>query len=603
MRSALRLWNTYGSAWCDYNNDGWIDLVTGGGIWDEGTESTDGYSVHLFKNLGAEADTGREWLEVELHGRESNSAAIGARVSVEVDTDDDGIMDLNMLRDVNGGTSVQGQQDSMVLHFGLGGVKGDVSLTVDWPRGRTVRIESVEPSSRLKLFEPTDPIGLDLEIQDVREAEGGTVIELRYYNPSGYVVDFHELVLNYRYPDQEVKRSINREDVPAGEESYFEIIDQDILFKDLLEVEVSISRSYPPLSYPSETSFLVNTSWNEPPVPVLSAPLEVGAGEEISIDGSSSFDPDGDIKSYMFDFGDGTRTGWANEPLTTHTYDDPDEYFISLMVTDDSGQISEEPATRSITVLEGESSLPSAVILEISPLESIRGETVAFQGEGSPSPDERISEYRWTSSIDGFLSRRSSFEEDDLSEGEHEISFLVRDSSGTWSSPDTRSLKVLPIVIEPPWVTIDPFRDDGPLRGTVMITGSSGPEGEIELVEVRVDSGSWEDVRGTLEWEYVLDTRELDPGMDHLIQARSYADRYYSKIVSMTFMVEEQEMTGAGITLTDRGSEEIPLSFLFLSILSLLLLLTVLVVFLVKNSKRNKPRMGNVRGPGEGFND
>ena len=63
-------------------------------------------------------------------------------------------------------------------------------------------------------------------------------------------------------------------------------------------------------------------------------PYEGFINEEITFNGSSSYDPDGEIVEWFWDFGDGTTETGA---IVKHSYPDPDTYFVELMVTDDDG--------------------------------------------------------------------------------------------------------------------------------------------------------------------------------------------------------------------------------------------------------------------------
>ena len=54
----------------------------------------------------------------------------------------------------------------------------------------------------------------------------------------------------------------------------------------------------------------------------------------VYFDGSGSYDPDGTVSSYNWDFGDGTKD---YEMTVNHTFDDPGLYTVTLTVTDDQG--------------------------------------------------------------------------------------------------------------------------------------------------------------------------------------------------------------------------------------------------------------------------
>ena len=90
---------------------------------------------------------------------------------------------------------------------------------------------------------------------------------------------------------------------------------------------------------------------NKEPVAVVDPIyLEVTVGEEIVFDGSASYDDDGQIVSYVWDFGDGniltgltpvlrpSRAGGdTDEVAPSHIYCDAGKYTLTLKVTDDKG--------------------------------------------------------------------------------------------------------------------------------------------------------------------------------------------------------------------------------------------------------------------------
>jgi PKD repeat protein len=79
----------------------------------------------------------------------------------------------------------------------------------------------------------------------------------------------------------------------------------------------------------------------------------VDSGEVVSFDASGSYDPDGTIASYVWDFDDGQTPSTTIFPLTTHVFTvqtDPAEVFrATLTVTDNHGGTDSE--WRDITVV------------------------------------------------------------------------------------------------------------------------------------------------------------------------------------------------------------------------------------------------------------
>ncbi|RLC79204.1 MAG: hypothetical protein DRJ03_23935 [Chloroflexi bacterium] len=74
------------------------------------------------------------------------------------------------------------------------------------------------------------------------------------------------------------------------------------------------------------------------PVPVVTyEPLDPYVGEVITFDASKSYDPDGTIVSYEWDFGDGST---ANGSVVTHAYKKSGTFTVTLTLTDDDGQVS-----------------------------------------------------------------------------------------------------------------------------------------------------------------------------------------------------------------------------------------------------------------------
>ena len=97
---------------------------------------------------------------------------------------------------------------------------------------------------------------------------------------------------------------------------------------------------------PATKTITVTETHNQSPIASFTANFRIGAVPlEIYFDASNSYDPDGDIISYAWDFKDG-NTG-SGETLN-HTFSSIGSYKVELTVTDDKGATSS--ATRTIIV-------------------------------------------------------------------------------------------------------------------------------------------------------------------------------------------------------------------------------------------------------------
>ena len=113
---------SHGSAIADFDRDGDLDVVVGHSQGRCSGECYDTFNIRLFENQIADASN---WVQVTLAGVESNSAAIGAQVTVVSDG-------VTQLQEVDGGHGQWGNQDDLSLHFGLGD-DCDAEVTVSWP--------------------------------------------------------------------------------------------------------------------------------------------------------------------------------------------------------------------------------------------------------------------------------------------------------------------------------------------------------------------------------------------------------------------------------------------------------------------------------------
>lgn len=84
---------------------------------------------------------------------------------------------------------------------------------------------------------------------------------------------------------------------------------------------------------------------NSAPVAEANGSYQAGVGEAIQFSSAGSSDSDGNIVSYLWQFGDGNSSNQANP---SHTYSQAGDYTVNLTVTDNSGNSSFD--TASVTV-------------------------------------------------------------------------------------------------------------------------------------------------------------------------------------------------------------------------------------------------------------
>ncbi|MBW3697737.1 PKD domain-containing protein [Vibrio sp. T187] len=101
---------------------------------------------------------------------------------------------------------------------------------------------------------------------------------------------------------------------------------------------------------------LVNGGGNLHPSANITAVSEAKVDENISFSSAGSKDQDGQIVSYLWDFGDGSTSTQANP---THQFSSAGSYSVSLTVTDDGGASDSATITLSISEHGGNANLPT----------------------------------------------------------------------------------------------------------------------------------------------------------------------------------------------------------------------------------------------------
>jgi hypothetical protein len=130
--------------------------------------------------------------------------------------------------------------------------------------------------------------------------------------------------------------------------------------------------------------------------------------------------------------------GYLSDSASFSTVLAPGTHEIYFRVQDDDDVWSQE-VMQTVRV----NLIPQAEIDSISPNPATEEEIVYFSGHGTD--DGSIIAYQWRSDIDGLISELDVFFMDNISVGEHVISFRVMDNDYVWSNYVFSDLKIKPV--------------------------------------------------------------------------------------------------------------------------------------------------------------
>jgi PKD repeat protein len=108
----------------------------------------------------------------------------------------------------------------------------------------------------------------------------------------------------------------------------------------------------------------------------------VTIGQDVTFIATTT-DPDGDVRRFQWNFGDGDSQN-TNRGTVTHSYDDAGSFTVVLTITDDQGNVS--TCTANVTVSEEEEGEPICAFT-VSPT-NILANTTAVSVNASASDDD-----------------------------------------------------------------------------------------------------------------------------------------------------------------------------------------------------------------------
>jgi len=168
---------------------------------------------------------------------------------------------------------------------------------------------------------------------------------------------------------------------------------------------------------------------NDPPVARFYAnPTSGPAPLTVTFNASASYDPDGTIKRYYWEFGDGT-TGRGR--IVTHTYTRPGVYTPFLTVTDNRGA---EATVNGVRITVTEPNKPPVAYYEAYWYDRERL-IILLDPRRSYDPDGYIVEYRWNIAGRVFVyTRPYVLKVQFCCPGNYTISLTVKDNKGATST-------------------------------------------------------------------------------------------------------------------------------------------------------------------------
>ncbi len=148
----------------------------------------------------------------------------------------------------------------------------------------------------------------------------------------------------------------------------------------------------------------------------------------ISFNATGSFDPDGTIVGYGWDFGDGSAPG--SGVTVSHSYSKSGNYTVVLAVTDNNGLASVSSKVEAVL------DTPPVPSFSYSPSSPLTGQTVSYDASSSSDPDGTVVAYAWNFG-DGASASGATAQHSFAANGTFSVSLTVTDDSGSVATTST----------------------------------------------------------------------------------------------------------------------------------------------------------------------
>jgi len=201
---------------------------------------------------------------------------------------------------------------------------------------------------------------------------------------------------------------------------------------------------------------------------------QVETGQQVTFNGSKSVDPEGQIASYEWDFGDGSVDTGSS---ATHSYTTAGTYDVTLTVTDGAGNTA--TVTRTLTVRTPNQ--PPTASFDASDASPEAGTQVEFDASGSADADGQVQAYGWEFG-DGTNATGQRVTHRFASSGTYTVRLSVRDDRG---------------VVRTTTSEVDVAASEGAQPSTSASSSTPATERAVETTAVE-ESSSDESDRGIL---------------------------------------------------------------------------------------------------------
>ncbi|MCD6434439.1 MAG: PKD domain-containing protein, partial [Candidatus Diapherotrites archaeon] len=166
-------------------------------------------------------------------------------------------------------------------------------------------------------------------------------------------------------------------------------------------------------------------------------PENATVDETITFNASSSYDPDGTIVSYEWDFGDGNITNTTHEILN-HSYSEAGSYEVTLTVTDNDG--ATDSTTKEITVQSAPDTTPPIIIFVPPTPANNSAVNMGWVFINVTINENGTAILNWNGTNETMLGSGMNFYKNvtDLSDGTYFYKVYANDTANNWNVSETR---------------------------------------------------------------------------------------------------------------------------------------------------------------------